>query len=79
VILSQQNQAAGIAADDDSSVSFGHTVPTANIASSIAGNNPDIRLTFGAHLTYANNIEFTVASCDATSLIRGPNNIACPR
>jgi hypothetical protein len=75
----QQNGLSGIAADDGSSVSFGQTIPVTNIVSSIATNNPDIRLSFGSHFTYLSNDAFTTVTCDATALVRGPGNITCPR
>jgi len=50
-ILAQQNGLAGITADDGSSVSFGQTIPVSSVTSFIVSNNPDVRLTFGSHLT----------------------------
>jgi hypothetical protein len=78
-VFAQQNGLAGIAADDGSSVSFGQTIPVANLASFIFGNNPDIRLSFGSHFTYLSNDGFAGLTCDATSLVRGPLNYTCPR
>jgi hypothetical protein len=77
-IIAQQNVGAGIAADDGSSVSFGQTIPVSNVTSFIAGNNPDIRLTFGSHFTYLSNDAFSTVTCDATALIRGPGSRTCP-
>ncbi len=78
-IFSQQNGSAGIAADDGSTVSFGQTIPVGSLNSYIIGNNPDIKLSFGSHFTFIGNDSFSVVSCDATSLIRGPGNYTCPR
>jgi hypothetical protein len=78
-VSAQRNGFAGIAADDGSSVSFGQTIPVANVTSSIVTNNPDIRLSFGAHFTYLANDSFGMVTCDATVLVRGPGNITCPR
>jgi hypothetical protein len=78
-VFAQQNGLAGIAADDGSSVSFGQTIPVGSVASSIFGNNPDIRLSFGSHFTYLSNDGFAGLTCDATSLVRGPLNYTCPR
>jgi hypothetical protein len=78
-VLDQQNGLAGIAADDGSSVSFGQTIPVANVTSMIVTNNPDIRLSFGSHLTYLANDAFSIVTCDATALVRGPGSITCPR
>jgi hypothetical protein len=77
-IFDQQNRSAGIAADDGSSVSFGQTIPMANVTSFITGNNPDIRLTFGSHFTYLSNDAFSTLTCDATALVRGPGSRTCP-
>ena len=77
-VFDQQNGLAGIAADDGSSVSFGQTIPVANVTSFIATNNPDIRLSFGSHFTYLAN-DASMVTCDATALVRGPGNITCPR
>ena len=77
-VFAQQNGLAGIAADDGSSVSFGQTIPVSNVTSYIAGNNPDIRLTFGSHFTYLSNNAFSTLTCDATALIRGPGGRTCP-
>jgi hypothetical protein len=78
-VSAQRNGLAGIAADDGSSVSFGQTIPVANVTSSVVTNNPDIRLSFGAHFTYLANDSFGMVTCDATALVRGPGNITCPR
>jgi hypothetical protein len=78
-VFAQRNQAAGIEVDDGSSVSFGQTIPVANVSSSIVTNNPDIRLSFGSHFTYLSNDAFSILTCDATSLVRGPGNFTCPR
>ena len=78
-ILDQQNVLGGIVADDGSSVSFGQTIPVSNVTSFIAGNNPDIRLSFGSHFTYLSNDTFSTVSCDATALVRGPRNVTCPQ
>jgi len=78
-IVDQQNGVAGISADDGSSVSFGQTIPVSGgLTSFIAGNNPDIRLTFGSRFTHLGNDAFASVSCDATALIRGPGSITCP-
>jgi hypothetical protein len=79
LVVDQQNGLAGIAADDGSSVSFGQTIPVSNLVSFISGNNPDIKLSFGSHFTFLSNDAFTIVSCDATSLIRGPGGFSCPR
>ncbi|HEY1987479.1 MAG TPA: right-handed parallel beta-helix repeat-containing protein [Terracidiphilus sp.] len=78
-VVDQQNGLAGVAADDGSSMSFGQTIPTSNLTSFIAGNNPDVRLSFGSHFTYLANDAFSAVTCDATSLIRGPGSPACPK
>jgi len=78
-ILAQQNGLAGITADDGSSVSFGQTIPVSSVTSFIVSNNPDVRLTFGSHLTSSSNDAFGTVTCDATSLIRGPGALTCPR
>lgn len=77
-VFIQQNQSAGISADDGSSISFGQTIPVPNLVSFIEDNSPDIRLTFGSHFTYLSNDAFTSLTCDATALIRGPQNRTCP-
>ena len=74
-----RTEPAGIAADDGSSVSFGQTIPVANVTSFIVANNPDIRLSFGSHFTYLSNDGFASLTCDATALVRGPGNYTCPR
>ncbi len=79
-IFAQQNLMAGIAIDNGSSVTFGQTIPvTGGLASFIVTNNPDVRVTFGARLTYLSNDSFISLNCDATALVRGPGNFTCPR
>jgi len=77
-VFAQQNGLAGITADDGSSVSFGQTIPVSGVTTFIVGNNPDLRLTFGSHLTIASNDSFETLTCDATALIRGPGSLTCP-
>jgi hypothetical protein len=77
-IFSQQNNGAGISADDGSSVSFGQTIPVTGVNSIIAMNGTDIRLTFGSRLTTIGNDNFVSVQCDATVLVRGTSGITCP-
>jgi hypothetical protein len=80
VIFAQENSMAGITIDNGSSVTFGQTIPvTGGLASFIATNTPDIRVTFGSRLTYLSNDNFNSLNCDATALVRGPGNVTCPR
>ena len=80
-IISSSNQGAGAVVDDGSSLSFGQTIPVPNtVQSSILANmSGSVVLTFGSHLTYIGNDNFDSVACDATSLVRGPGNITCPR
>ena len=79
-IQDDENDGAGIYADDGSSISFGQTIPVSGVQSAIQANNPDILLTFGSHLTYLANDNLGALRCDATTLIRGPNPFyTCPK
>jgi hypothetical protein len=72
------NAAAGIALDDGSSINFGQNVPVSGVHTSIAGNHPDMALTFASRVTTLSNDTVGTVSCDATSLVRGPLAITCP-
>jgi len=78
-IFAQQNSMAGIAIDNGSSVMFGQSIPVTGVVSFIATNSTDISVTFGSRLTYLSNDNFTLLTCDATALVRGPGNVTCPR
>jgi hypothetical protein len=72
------NTAAGIALDDGSSINFGQNVPVSGVQTNITGNHPDLQVTFASRVTTLANDTVGAASCDATSLIRGPLAITCP-
>jgi hypothetical protein len=80
-LIAVSNQGAGVLLDDGSSLSFGHSISLLpGVASVVQGNSvTDLSLTFGSHLTYVDNDTFGHVTCDATSLIRGPGALTCPR
>lgn len=71
-LQSANNAKAGVAADNGSALTFGQTIPVTGVHTTVALNNPDLQLTFGARLTTLPNDLFPTTSCDATSLTRGP-------
>jgi hypothetical protein len=79
-LIAQSNIGSGLRLADGSSLSFGHSIPLLpGVTSTVQANSyPDIGLTFGSHLTYVDNDSFGFVTCDATSLVRGPNAPTCP-
>lgn len=75
----QQNQVAGVALDDGSSLSFTQTIPVSGVNTFVSQNNLDLSLSFGSRLTLLSNDFYSSAHCDATVLTRGPNAPACPQ
>jgi hypothetical protein len=78
-LVVQQNGAAGVALDDGSSLSFTQTIPVSGVTTFMAGNNPDLSLSFGSRLTLLANDAYSSAHCDATVLTRGPHAPTCPQ
>ena len=72
------NSLAGLAVDDGSNLSFANTVPVSGVQTSVSGNKPDVALSFGSRATTLSNVSIGTATCDATTLVRGPFPATCP-
>ncbi len=79
-IFSLSNQGSGAYLDDGSALTFGHSIALLpNVVSVIQGNGyPDVGLAFGSHFTAVDNVNLGSLTCDASSLVRGPNTPTCP-
>lgn len=59
-----------MAADNAPPLTFGQTVPVIGVQTTVLGNHPDLKLTFGACLSTLGN-SFFLLLCDTAVLVRG--------